>query len=209
MKDNTPQVDKYANLTVCEASLKLNTALLLMFCIYKLFALVAYDIFTLSYYEILTLVFIILGQIISKIYSTREQTLDNDTLSILFTTLSLVLYGTTTALTSNLLPSHKIGLYCYIALVVIVPFIVFSINKVGLHIDNTESEEGTNKSLAAFLGSIVGAILGIILIVVTNYYSKKYYNGTLTILVGSMCIALAGVYASVLAIDIKKLMHGA
>lgn len=144
---------------------------------------------------------ILLTLLISK---EIENSLMRRTLLVTLTSLSLLFLGFSLIVYNDPSTVHLTIYTVYTLVLFLGSFVLFYFNTVGLNIDENEKPDVRLN----LIFSIVGALVVIILIAITNYISEKYYNGTLSIFVGSVSSLLASISSMVVGINVKKLRKG-
>lgn len=187
-----------------QVNLWLNIIVLGLIAMIKVSAFIFYSNIEFNIFDILTIISSIIGIMLSTLYLKDKNELNKETISISCTAISLLLVGFSLLMYNNPMKLHK-NIFFIISIVIFLGmFITFSLNQVGLKIDK---DEIPNIKLNLIM-SMIGAAITITLIIITNYISKKYYNDSLTIFIGSIAVLLASIYSMVAAINIKKIRRG-
>lgn len=201
MRINTEQSTKNKEYSVYKVNLGLNAIILGGIALLKISSIISKTGIIFNVFDILTVISAVTAIIYSFVYSKRKNELKAETISISITAIALLMIGISLFMNNDPIAIHK-TIYVLSSIVMFGGvFIAFSMNKVGLNVDKNEVP---NLRLN-FIMAIVGAVIALTLIVITNYIAKKYYNGTLTILIGSTAIIFATLYSMVASINIKKI----
>lgn len=187
-----------------QVNLWLNLIALGLIVLIKIPKFITYSSIVFNTFDILTLVVATVGVILATLCLKIKSNLNKDTVSISCTAITLALVGLALLMGNEPIELHKNIYFIYSIVTFLVPFIAFSFNKVGLNIKQDETPDVRLNLIM----SMAGAIITITLIVITNYISKKYYNDTLTIFIGSISTILSGIYSMIAAINIKKIRKG-
>lgn len=204
MKINTSQkvINKQTNIN--QLNLGLNIIALALIGMIKISSLIFKSNLEFNIFDILTIVLSILGIVLSIIYLRVKGGLLQDTITSSLATASLVLCGLALFMYNEPIQLHKIIYFGVTIILFLGMFIAFLVNKVGLKKDKSEVP---NIKLN-FIMIIVGIVVTLAIIITTNYISKKYYNDTLTIFIGTFAMVIGCVYSTVVAVNIKKMRIG-
>lgn len=204
MKINTSQkgTDKTPNIN--QLNLVLNLITLGLIAMLKISSFIFKNNLEFNIFDILTITSAIIGTILSAVYIKIKAGLVQDTITAFLATTSLLLCGLALFIYNEPIQLHK-NIYFVLTIILFLGmFITFSVNKVGL---NNDKNEVSNLKLN-FIMALVGLVVALAIIFATNYISKKYYNDTLTIFIGTFSIVFGCVYSSVAAVNIKKIRNG-